>query len=121
MDSSKKNHFKTLFLFFLFSYVNFIIYNQVQYLSDGSHAKSESVSSANAGVSQSLDSLIYYIFGCEFIFLLIKLYTKILKFVIEITQLYMQKAWELKAMSFNIINIIKYAVKLAIEIVNILK
>ena len=114
MDSSKKGHLKIFFLFLAFSYINFAIYNQVQFLSD-SYTKKDS----SKLVSQSLDSLIYYIFSCEFIFLLIKLFSKILKFIIEITQIYMQKTWELKTISFNIINLLKYAVKLAIEIVRI--
>jgi len=116
MDSSKGKHLKILFLFIAFSYINFAIYNQVQSLSD-SYIKNNEGSSIKSSMAQSLDSLIYYIFSCEFIFLLIKLFSKILKFIIEVTQIYMQKSWELKGITFNIINLIKYAVKLAIEIV----
>ncbi len=117
MDASKKNHTKILFLFVMFSYINYGIYTQVQGLSD-SYSKKDSGTNMKLNLAQSLDSLIYYIFSCEFIFLLIKLFAKIFKFIIEITQIYMQKSWELKSIIFNIINLIKYGVKLMIEIVS---
>lgn len=64
----------------------------------------------------NLDSLIYYIFACEFIFLLIKLIAKFTKLIIDLTQINMQKHWNMKLIVFNIISFIRYAIKLAIEI-----
>jgi hypothetical protein len=64
-----------------------------------------------------MDSLIYYIFSCEFIFLLIKLISKFIKLSISLTQLNMNKIWKHKLIVFNLIGVLRYTVKLYIEIV----
>jgi hypothetical protein len=69
------------------------------------------------GLPTNTDSLIYYIFACEFIFLLIKLVSKFIKLIIDLTQINMQKHWNMKLMMFNLISFIRYGIKLAIEIV----
>lgn len=82
---------------------------------------SKDFSSLNSkGVPTNSDSLIYYIFSCEFIFLLIKLIAKFLKLITDLTQINLQKHWNHKLLVFNIISFIRYAIKLIIEIVNII-
>jgi hypothetical protein len=71
------------------------------------------------GTPNNLDSLIYYIFACEFIFLLIKLIAKFVKLIIDLTQINMQKHWNLKLITFNVISFLAYAIKLTIEIVRL--
>lgn len=83
-------------------------------------SKEVSNSSNSQKSAQNLDSLMYYIFSCEFIFLLIKLISKFIKLVIDLTQLNMKKHWNHKLVVFNIISLLKYAIKLFIEIVRAL-
>lgn len=68
--------------------------------------------------TNNLDSLIYYIFACEFIFLLLKLVSKYIKMIVDLTQINMNKQWNKKLIVFNIISFLRYALKLLIEIVN---
>jgi hypothetical protein len=63
-----------------------------------------------------MDSLIYYIFSCEFIFLLLKLISKFIKLSVDLTQLNMQKNWHYRLIVFNIISFLRYSIKLFIEI-----
>ena len=53
----------------------------------------------------------------QFLTLLLKLVSKMIKYIVELTQLYMGKVWDLKSISFAIISFIHYSVKLYVEIV----
>jgi hypothetical protein len=65
----------------------------------------------------NLDMLIFYIMSCEFIFLLLKLIAKLIKLIIDLTQINLKKPWNKRLFVFNFISFCRYAVKLFIEIV----
>jgi hypothetical protein len=112
-EKSKKVHIKLLMIYIIVGSLDYAFYSLINiplYSKDFSSLTSK-------GLPTNTDSLIYYIFACEFIFLLIKLVSKFLKLIIDITQINMQKHWDLKIIVFNIISFIRYGIKLAIEIV----
>lgn len=43
--------------------------------------------------------------------------SKMIKYIMEITQLYVGKVWELKSIAFSVISFIYYSIKLYVEIV----
>ena len=61
------------------------------------------------------DFLIYYVFNCEFLFLFIKIVAKFYKLMINITSINMDKIWDYRNLTFNIISSIKYAIKILCE------
>jgi E3 ubiquitin-protein ligase synoviolin len=56
------------------------------------------------------------IFATEVIFMQMKLYVKFIKLSIDLTELKMQKEWEHKKVLLHIINLIRYVIKVLIEI-----
>jgi hypothetical protein len=65
-----------------------------------------------------MDSLLYYIFSCEFIFILLKLVSKLIKLIMDLTSINMQKQWDYRNIVFNVISFFRYALKLLIEVVS---
>ena len=59
--------------------------------------------------------LIYYIFNCEFLFLFIKIVAKFYKLMINITSVNLDKTWDYKNLTFNIISTVKYSIKILCE------
>jgi hypothetical protein len=78
---------------------------------------SNDTSHTNNGQRTNFDFLIFYIFSCEFIFLLIKLIGKFMKLTVDLTQINMKKQWTHRLVVFNLISFTKYAIKFFIEIV----
>lgn len=59
--------------------------------------------------------LIYYVFNCEFLFLFIKIVAKFYKLMINITSVNLDKTWDYKNLTFNIISTVKYSIKILCE------
>lgn len=113
-DQSVKSHVKILSVYAIVGFLDYYIYSLINIPLDSKEIPAQTQTGKGG---QNLDSLMYYIFSCEFIFLLIKLLSKLVKLVIDLTQLNMKKHWNHKLIVFNIISFLKYAVKLFIEIV----
>ena len=111
MEPSKIAHLKILITYFLVGFLDYFIYNLIHI----PIFQKEMIKSKSGG--NSLESLIYYVFACEFIFLLLKLIGKFIKVSISLTQINMGKNWNYKLLVFNIISILRYSIKLMIEIV----
>jgi hypothetical protein len=73
-------------------------------------------SSTDKGSQNNMDKLIYFIFGNEFLFLLLKLIIKFLKLTIDITSINLQKTWDYRRPVFNVFSFSRYAFKIFIEI-----
>ena len=109
MEKSKFAHFKIIVIYLLVGFFDYFIYNRITVdIKDLSNLKSS---------KDAYNPLIYYIFGCEFIFLMIKLVAKFFKLSVDLTQINFGKDWAHRLLVFNMLSFIRYAVKLLIEIV----
>jgi hypothetical protein len=109
MEKSKWAHFKIITIYLLVGFFDYFIYRKITIdIKDLSNAKS---------TKDAYNPLIYYIFGCEFVFLIIKLLAKFFKLSIDLTQITMGKDWQHRILVFNMISFVRYAIKLMIEIV----
>jgi hypothetical protein len=115
-DMSKRNHIKITLVYIIIGFFDYYIYSLINIPIDSKEIVAN-MHSNNTKNSQNLDSLMYYIFSCEFIFLLIKLIAKFIKLTMDLTQLNMKKLWNHKLIVFNMISFLRYAIKLFIEIV----
>ena len=113
-EKSKKAHLKIIFIYLIVGILDYNFYKLINFPID----TKDFSSLTSKGVPTNFDSLIYYIFSCEFVFLLIKLIAKLIKLLIDLTQINIRKHWNLKLTVFNVISFIRYSIKLAIEIVN---
>lgn len=104
---------KILIIYIIVGSLDYFFYSMINFPIESNDFSSLT----SKGLPTNIDSLIYYIFSCEFIFLLIKLISKLIKLVIDLTQINMQKYWNMKLIVFNIISFVRYAIKLIIEIV----
>ena len=73
-------------------------------------------SSSGRGSQNNMDKLIYFIFGNEFMFLLLKLIIKFLKLSIDLTMINLQKTWDYRRPVFNLLSFSRYTFKIIIEI-----
>jgi len=110
MERSKLAHIKILFIYLIVGFLDYFIYQMINIpLNQKDMVKSKA--------GNGLESIIYYIFACEFIFLLLKLLGKFIKLSVNLTEINMGKNWNYKLLVFNLISIIRYSIKLFIEIV----
>jgi hypothetical protein len=109
MEKSRWAHFKIVLIYLIVWFFDYFIYKKITVdINDLSNIKSS---------KDAYNQLIYYIFGCEFIFLMIKLVAKFFKLSVDLTQINMGKDWAHRLLVFNMISFIRYAIKLLIEIV----
>ncbi len=116
-------HVKIIYLYCFVGIVNYLMYTSIYLLVEKSLKTSKRKSFDI--VVDSMDFLIYYLLSLEvfiplkkFLTLLLKLLSKMIKYIIELTQIYVGKVWDLKSISFAIISFIHYSVKLYVEIVS---
>lgn len=102
-ESNKKKQFKIISIYILLIYLNYILYS----ISNTSNEKQKNQSHG--------DFLIYYVFNCEFLFLFIKIVAKFYKLMINITSINMEKIWDYRNLTFNVISTIKYSIKILCE------
>jgi hypothetical protein len=111
MEKSRWAHFKIIMIYLIVGFFDYFIYTKITVdIKDLSNIKNS---------KDAYNPLIYYIFGCEFIFLMIKLVAKFFKLAIDLTQINFGKDWQHRLVVFNMISFIRYAIKLTIEIVRI--
>ncbi len=109
MEKSKWAHLKIIMIYLIVGFFDYFIYKKITVdIKDLSNAKSS---------KDSYNPLIYYIFGCEFVFLIIKLVAKFFKLSVDLTQITFSKDWAHRILVFNLISFVRYAIKLLIEIV----
>ena len=102
-EINKSAQIKIIAIYILLIYINYLLYTM-------------SVTSNEKEKTQSHgDFLIYYVFNCEFLFLFIKIVAKFYKLMINITSINMDKIWDYRNLTFNIISSIKYAIKILCE------
>ena len=102
-EINKSAQIKIIAIYILLIYINYLLYTM-------------SVTSNEKEKNQSHgDFLIYYVFNCEFLFLFIKIVAKFYKLMINITSINMDKIWDYRNLTFNIISSIKYAIKILCE------
>ena len=102
-EIKKTAQIKIIFIYMFLIYVNYILYSMS--LTPNEREKNQSHG----------DFLIYYVFNCEFLFLFIKIVAKFYKLMINITSINMDKIWDYRNLTFNIISSIKYAIKILCE------
>ncbi len=102
-DKSKSKQIKIVLIYLLLIIFNYILYD-VSRISDMKSSKQ----------SQG-DFIIYYIFNCEFLFLFIKIVSKLYKLAIDLTSMNMDKIWEYRNITFNIISTIKFSIQIVCE------
>ena len=102
-ETNKKKQFKIISIYILLIYLNYLLYN------------SSVVSKEKENNQSNGDFLIYYVFNCEFLFLFIKIVAKFYKLMINITSINMEKNWDYRTLTFNIISTIKYSIKILCE------
>ena len=102
-EVKKSAQIKIIFIYIFLIYVNYILYTM-------SLIPNEREKNQSHG-----DFLIYYVFNCEFLFLFIKIVAKFYKLMINITSINMDKIWDYRNLTFNIISSIKYAIKILCE------
>lgn len=74
------------------------------------------VSQIDRSTSNSIDKLFYVVFINEFIFLLVKLFIKFIKLVIDLTSINLQKTWDYRRTVFSLMSFARYTFKIIIEI-----
>ena len=102
-ETDKKKQYKIISIYLLLIYLNYLLYNS-------SMTSNEREKNQSHG-----DFLIYYVFNCEFLFLFIKIVSKFYKLMINITSINMEKIWDYRSLTFNIISTIKYSIKILCE------
>ena len=102
-ERDKKKQYKIISIYLLLIYLNYLLYNS-------SMTSNEKEKNQPHG-----DFLIYYVFNCEFLFLFIKIVAKFYKLMINITSINMEKIWDYRSLTFNIISTIKYSIKILCE------
>ena len=102
-EINKTKQIKIIFIYMVLIYLNYLLYT-ISCLSD-EQEKRQSHS----------EFLIYFVFNCEFLFLFIKIVAKFYKLMINITSINMDKIWDYRNLTFNIISTIKYAIKILCE------
>ena len=102
-EKDKKKQYKIISIYLLLIYLNYLLYNS-------SMTSNEREKNQSHG-----DFLIYYVFNCEFLFLFIKIVAKFYKLMINITSINMEKIWDYRSLTFNIISTIKYSIKILCE------
>ena len=102
-EINKSAQIKIIAIYILLIYINYLLYT----ISVTSNEKEKNQSHG--------DFLIYYVFNCEFLFLFIKIVAKFYKLMINITSINMDKIWDYRNLTFNIISSIKYAIKILCE------
>jgi len=102
-ERNKQKQFKIISIYILLIYLNYLLYNS-------SNTSNEKEKNQSHG-----DFLIYYVFNCEFLFLFIKIVAKFYKLMINITSINMEKIWDYRSLTFNIISTIKYSIKILCE------
>ena len=102
-EKNRKKQFKIISIYLLLIYINYLLYNS-------SITPNEKQKNQSQG-----DFLIYYVFNCEFLFLFIKIVAKFYKLMINITSINMEKVWDYRSITFNIISTIKYSIKILCE------
>ena len=102
-EKDRQKQFKIISIYLLLIYLNYLLYNST--ITGNEKQKNQSHG----------DFLIYYVFNCEFLFLFIKIVTKFYKLMINITSINMEKIWDYRSLTFNIISTIKYSIKILCE------
>ena len=102
-ETNKKVQLKIIGIYIILIYMNYLLYSIS--LTPNERDKSQSHG----------DFLIYYIFNCEFLFLFIKILAKFYKLMINITSINMDKIWDYRSLTFNIISTVKYSIKILCE------
>ena len=102
-EINKSAQIKIIAIYIFLIYINYLLYT----MSITSNEKEKNQSHG--------DFLIYYVFNCEFLFLFIKIVAKFYKLMINITSINMDKIWDYRNLTFNIISSIKYAIKILCE------
>ena len=102
-EINREKQYKIISIYLLLIYINYLLYNS-------SMTSNERQKNQSHG-----DFLIYYVFNCEFLFLFIKIVAKFYKLMINITSINMEKIWDYKSITFNIISTIKYSIKILCE------
>ena len=74
------------------------------------------LSTIDRTTTNSIDKLFYVVFVNEFMFLLMKLFMKFMKLVIDLTSINLQKTWDYRRPVFNLMSIARYTFKIVIEI-----
>ena len=101
--TDKREQYKIISIYILLIYINYLLYQN-------SMTSNEKEKNQSHG-----DFLIYYVFNCEFLFLFIKIVAKFYKLMINITSINMEKIWDYRSLTFNIISSIKYSIKILCE------
>ena len=101
-EIDRKKQIKITSIYILLIYLNYRLY---------------SISSINENQKNRPNGefLIYYVFNCEFLFLFIKIVAKFYKLMINITSVNLDKTWDYKNLTFNIISTVKYSIKILCE------
>ena len=102
-EVQKSKQLKIISIYIFLIYINYLLYSM-------SVTPNEREKNQSHG-----DFLIYYVFNCEFLFLFIKIVAKFYKLMINITSINMDKIWDYRNLTFNIISTIKYAIKILCE------
>lgn len=102
-EINKKTQIKIISIYIFLIYLNYVLYSMS--LISNEQEKNQS----------HADFLIYYVFNCEFLFLFIKIVAKFYKLMINITSINMDKIWDYRNLTFNIISTVKYAIKILCE------
>ena len=102
-EINKSKQIKIIFIYMLLIYLNYLLYTI------------SSISEEQEKKQSHAEFLIYYVFNCEFLFLFIKIVAKFYKLMINITSINMDKIWDYRNLTFNIISTIKYAIKILCE------
>jgi E3 ubiquitin-protein ligase synoviolin len=102
-EIEKSAQIKIIFIYIFLIYLNYLLYT----VSLTTNEQEKNLSHA--------EFLIYYVFNCEFLFLFIKIVAKFYKLMINITSINMDKIWDYRNLTFNVISSIKYAIKILCE------
>ena len=102
-EIEKSTQIKIIFIYIFLIYLNYLLYT----VSSTTNEQEKNLSHA--------EFLIYYVFNCEFLFLFIKIVAKFYKLMINITSINMDKIWDYRNLTFNVISSIKYAIKILCE------
>lgn len=117
-EKSIRAHVKIVSIYVVVGLLDYYIYTFINFPIETKDLSILTTTTQGKQTGTNLDSLLYYIFACEFIFLLLKLIAKFMKLIIDLTQINMQKHWNLRLTVFYWISFIRYAIKLFIEIVS---
>ena len=102
-EIEKSTQIKIIFIYIFLIYLNYLLYT----VSLTTNEQEKNLSHA--------EFLIYYVFNCEFLFLFIKIVAKFYKLMINITSINMDKIWDYRNLTFNVISSIKYSIKILCE------